>query len=193
MRPKPVSVLKPDGPWYECVPIGKEKLRTMVRDMCAEAGITEKKTNHSLRATGASHMFSASVPEKLIQSRTGHRSLEALRLYERPSHEQQQAVSNVLTSGAEAREFGKELTNVTAPNVQPITKTLQYRHQSQHATGGGFSTIPAFPGPLFGSMTNCLLTIGPQNFVVNINPVPTQRNADLVEQEFDELVQDLQY
>ena len=40
-------------------------------------------------------------------------------------------------------------------------------------------------------MTNCSLTISPQNFVVNINPVPTQRDADLVEQEFDEPVQDL--
>ena len=54
------------------MPIGKEKLQTMVRNMCAEAGITEKKTNHALRATGAPHMFSASVPEKLIQSCTGH-------------------------------------------------------------------------------------------------------------------------
>ena len=142
---------------------------------------------------GASHMFSGSVPEKLIQSRTGHRSLEALRLYERPSHEQQQAVSNILTSGAETREFGKELTNVTASNVQPITSKSQYRHQSQHATGGRFPAVPAFPGSLFGSMTNCSLTISPQNVVVNINPIPTQRDADLVEQEFDELVQDLHY
>ena len=102
------------------MPIGKEKLRTMVRDTCAEAGITEKKTNHS----GASYIFSASVPEKLIQSRTGHRSLEALILNEKPSHEQHQATSNILTSGAQAREFGKELTNVTASNVQPISSIV---------------------------------------------------------------------
>ena len=54
--PKPAPVLKPDGPWHECVPRGRTKLRTMVRDMCAEAGITEK-TNHSLRATSASQRF----------------------------------------------------------------------------------------------------------------------------------------
>ena len=171
----------------------------MVHDTCAEAGTTEKKTNHS----GASHMSSASVPEKLIKSRTGHRSLEALILNEKPSDEQQQAILNILTSGAQAQEFGKEVTNITASNVQPITSRLQYRHQSQHATGGGFSTqhatgggfstqhatggglstqhatgggfstVPTFAGSLFGSMMNWSLTISPQNFVVNINPIPT--------------------
>ena len=151
------------------MPIGKQNLQTMVHDMCAEAGTTEKKTNHS----GASHMSSASVPEKLIESRTGHRSLEALILNEKPSHEQQQAILNILTSGAQAQEFGKEVTNITASNVQPITSRLQYRHQSQHATGGGFSTVPTFAGSLFGSMMNWSLTISPQNFVVNINPIPT--------------------
>ena len=161
------------------MPIGKQNLRTMVHDTCAEAGTTEKKTNDS----GASHMSSASVPEKLIESRTGHRSLEALILNEKPSHEQQQAILNILTSGAQAQEFGKEVTNITASNVQPITSRLQYRHQSQHATGGGFSTqhaigggfstVPTFAGSLFGSMMNWSLTISPQNFVVNINPIPT--------------------
>ena len=87
----------------------------------------------------------------------------------------------------------KKVTNITASNVQPITSRLQYRHQSQHATGGRFSTVPTFPGSLCGSMMNCSLTISPQNFVVNINPIPTQRDADLVEQKFNELVQDLLY
>ena len=38
------------------------------------------KTNHSLRATAASELFCANVPEKLIQERTGHKSLQALRI-----------------------------------------------------------------------------------------------------------------
>ncbi len=32
--------------WYDAVPVGKNKLGSMVKDMCAEAGI-EKKMNHS--------------------------------------------------------------------------------------------------------------------------------------------------
>ena len=41
--------------------------------MCSEAGIHEK-TNHSLKDTGASALFNAGVPEKLIGDVTGHRS-----------------------------------------------------------------------------------------------------------------------
>ena len=46
--------------------------------MCS-AGL-EKKTNHSLRATGTSAMFHAGVPEKIIRDVTGHRS-NVLHLY----------------------------------------------------------------------------------------------------------------
>lgn len=106
LRPKR-TVPFADEPWYELAPIGKEKLRNMVRDMCNEAGM-EKKSNHSLRATGATQMFASNVPEKIIQSRTGHRSLQALRLYERPSDEQHQAVSNILTSSSDKKQFQVE-------------------------------------------------------------------------------------
>ena len=57
-------------------------------------------TNHSLRATSATHMYRSGVPEKVIQERTGHRSLEALQIYER-SDSQHQAVSNILSSSSD--------------------------------------------------------------------------------------------
>ena len=50
--------------------------------MCRQAGICGNKTNHSLRATGATQMYNSGVLEKIIQERTGHWSLEALRMYE---------------------------------------------------------------------------------------------------------------
>ena len=43
----------------------------MSKDMCQVAGIEGHKTNHSLRATGASELFEAGVPEKIIKERTG--------------------------------------------------------------------------------------------------------------------------
>ena len=33
---------KPGNLWHDAMAVGKEKLRTMVRDMCADAGIVEK-------------------------------------------------------------------------------------------------------------------------------------------------------
>ena len=55
----------------------------MVSSVCEEAGVTGKKNNHSLRVAGTCALFDAGVPERIIQGRTGHRSLEALRMYER--------------------------------------------------------------------------------------------------------------
>ena len=69
----------------------------MVKDICANAGIEGQKTNHSLRATGASELFHAGVPEKVIQERTGHLSLSGLHQYELTNFGQQLAISKVLS------------------------------------------------------------------------------------------------
>ena len=50
--------------------------------MCEKAGISGEYTNHSFRAYGTTTLFQSQVPEKLIQERTGRRSLDALRQYE---------------------------------------------------------------------------------------------------------------
>ena len=46
-----------------------------------------------------SQLFEAGVGKKTIQSRSGHRSTDALRMYERITPAQQQAALNILTSG----------------------------------------------------------------------------------------------
>ena len=71
----------PDRPGYSSVPLGKHTLHSKSKNVCAEAGIGGHKTNHSLRATAATEKFRQGAPEKLIQERTGHPSLEALRSY----------------------------------------------------------------------------------------------------------------
>ena len=77
LRPKPNTPSDPSTPWYENAPVGKNTLANMVKDLCAEAGI-KGKTNHSLRASGATALFQANVPERIIQKVTGNKSLDAL-------------------------------------------------------------------------------------------------------------------
>ena len=80
---RPLEKLPHDAskPWYSAVLVGNHTLQQMVKKMCSDAGIGHK-TNHSLRATGATELSKRGTPEKLIQERTGHCSLEALRTYE---------------------------------------------------------------------------------------------------------------
>ena len=186
MRPKSATPGDPDMPWYESIPVGKETLRTMLANMCNKAGI-EKKTNHSLRATGATEMFAANIPEKLIQSRTGHRSVEALRLYERPLHDQHQAVSNVLTSAALQRSFGKELTNLRSSNSQNTgvicRSTAENRATRSTTVQSPFPTNFQMPA-LFGNMNHCSVNIN-----INMNQPAVRSSVE----EFDELVSDVNF
>ncbi len=149
---------------YEETPVGKNTLSVMVKQICAEAGVG-KKTNHSLRASGASAMFEAHVPEKIIQKTTGHRSLEALCTYERVSTDQHQAVSKVLMANAsfETGDGQRERSK-----VQVVT----------HRSGGAENMAR-----VFGDITNC--TIG--SITVHVNPTITVYSSD-IEKEFDEVV-----
>ena len=77
---QPVVLSNPSSavPWYSSISCGNNYFAKMVPDMFKNAGVEEKKTNHSLRAAGVSQRFEAGVDEKVIQSPSGHRRLESL-------------------------------------------------------------------------------------------------------------------
>lgn len=123
LRPLINFKLSEGSSWFSCVPIGRNRLAKMTIEMCKSAGIGGHKTNHSLRATGATQFYLAGVPEKIIKERTGHKSLEALRHYENTSDKQNVAVSNVLSSVTET-SFDTEMKKIednTTQHMQNVT------------------------------------------------------------------------
>ena len=58
----PKSTVPVRGPWYDSVAVGTNTLSSLVRTMCIDAGIAAR-TNHSLRATGATALFQDSEEE----------------------------------------------------------------------------------------------------------------------------------
>ena len=87
----------------------------MVKEVCSEGRISGRKSNHSLRATGATDLYQAG-PEKLIQERTGHLSVSGLRHYERTTIGQQETVSRIL-SATDGTTYQKQLSLQTASRV----------------------------------------------------------------------------
>ena len=148
---QPLSQASEDKPWFSVQPCGKNYLAKMVPSMFSEAGIEEKKTNHSLRAAGVSQLFEAGVDEKLIQSRSGHRRLESLRMYERVNANQEQAVSNILSSTervdywseVERLQKSKEQTDAQQKPEeclqQPSQEVMAVNHQNS-------TNVPYFSG-----------------------------------------------
>ena len=60
--------------WYSNVPVGHNKLASMVKRLCEQAGISGYRTNHSLRATAATRMYGMGIDEQLICEKTGERT-----------------------------------------------------------------------------------------------------------------------
>jgi len=96
--------------WYSTVPLGHNKLNSMVKTMMSEAGVEGYYTNHSLRATAVSRLFQNDVDDKLIKGVTGHRSV-ALQGYKRETEEQLLKVSKIVQG-----QKGKESTVKGNPN-----------------------------------------------------------------------------
>ena len=116
-KPKDVTPMCDEVPWFTLQVLGRNTLGSMVKKMFEQIGV-EGKTNHSLRATGATRLFKAKVPEKLIKERTGHRSVDSLRLYEHTSVMQQKSVSAVICSPLEQQFENKPPSSIaTAPTV----------------------------------------------------------------------------
>ena len=102
-------------PWFMCQPVA---LNSMVARMFEVVGVRGK-TNHSLRVTGTTRLFNAQVPEKIVQERSGHHSLDSLRCYERTSKEQHQAVPSILSSASPLHFTEKENLQKDTRDVKP--------------------------------------------------------------------------
>ena len=122
LKPKNVAPKDPISPWFTAVPIGKHTLQDMMKKMSIQADLDQSFTNHSLRAYGVSKLFQANVPEKLIMERSGHRSIEGVRKYERTGVQQELQVCNVLSSGKEPKK------NRNIPNPWPTVSAVPSEH-----------------------------------------------------------------
>ena len=148
---RPLSAI-PEGdssPWYTRTPVGRNMLASMLKRMCQRGGIEGHKTNHSLRATGATQLFQAEVPEKIIQERTGHRSLAALRTYERTTSEQHEAVSSLLAarptvSGPAYINQYRQSKDIQIQQPATSSITIHWMHWMHHQHPAASSTT----GPL---------------------------------------------
>ena len=126
----------PKQPWFSSTPIGWNKLDRYVREMCEEAGI-QGKSNHSLRVTGATRLYRSGVAERTIQARTGHKSIEALRVYERPGEMNDRNACNALAN----------LTN-TPKSVSPSAPLPP-----------AINIVPSQAGPASFSFSGCSVKI----------------------------------
>ena len=110
-------------PWYCKSRVGINKLKTIIPDVCADCGLSTQYTNHSLRATAITRMYNKGVPEKLISEKSGHRSVKALRVYERTSEMQHKLAGKCVQSAHHPFETSTTVKSTTV--VPPAPATLE--------------------------------------------------------------------
>ena len=130
----PLSNPKPTC-WYSRAPLGHNKLRNAVADMCKQAGIPGYHTNHSLRATAATRLYHAGVDEQMVMERTGHCSLEGVRTYKRTSKQQRAAISDILNLKKQCLESPDPTQQQAAHATHSLSlnDTYQYSQDTAHA------------------------------------------------------------
>ena len=117
VRPLPKIPAGPSAPWFTSVPVGRNTLSKMLQNMCDEGGVQGKKTNHPYAAT---ELLQAGVSEKMIQNRSGHHSLEGLRINECISEQQKQNACRVLAPCAEEEQTSMEDSTPSTSQLSPM-------------------------------------------------------------------------
>ena len=105
--------------WFSKEPVGHNKLAKTVAEMCSKAGIDGFHTNHSLRATSATRLFSAGADEQLIMERTGHRSVDGVRSYKRTSDHLNEEVSDILNRSEKRQKTHIQSDSSCPPAITP--------------------------------------------------------------------------
>ena len=166
--------------------MGKNTLHSLLGTMCVEAGIEEKKSNHSLRATGATAMFAAQVPEKMIKDVTGHKSSKALALYERPTLAQKQALSKVFAGGP-----GSSSSTSFSEEVDKLRCNQSAVQRSEHHLHAKSAVPPSLFSSLFHGVSHCTINFAPKTINIGVGVglggVASTEEMD----EFDSIVSDM--
>ncbi|XP_062597801.1 uncharacterized protein LOC134259217 [Saccostrea cucullata] len=101
---------------FSVQPTGINNLSTIMKNMCDKAGIPGFFSYHSGKRTCTTTHYQAGVSEQEIMERTGHRSIESVRKYKRPSEEMLCDISNALEPDEPVNKKAKSLDEIENPN-----------------------------------------------------------------------------
>jgi len=120
-----------DKIWFCSAPLGTTTLDNMMKEMSKRAGIEPHLTNQCLRATFVTVLSDHNFEMGHIKSIMGHKSDQAVESYnERPSMEQQQKMSFVLTDFVGNASSGRATSVQGKENkIQQQCRPIEFPHQ----------------------------------------------------------------
>jgi len=134
--------------------VGVNLLKNILPELSEKSSVGVHYTNHSLRATAITRMFTNGIPEKVIAETSGHRSTKALRCYEHTSVQQQQVVSRVINSS----DSIQKMQDIGHPGVKEECKP-SIPPPSKEENAECKPVAQSIPPSFSGSFTNCTINI----------------------------------
>ena len=83
--------------WYKCQPLGIHQINGFMKTLSEVAELPGRKTNHSARKTTVQKLCNSGIPSSTVLQVSGHRNVHSLNNYKKPSIEQQQSISHLLS------------------------------------------------------------------------------------------------
>lgn len=84
------------GLWFKRSPMGHDKISQFMPRMAKAAGLTGRKTNHSVRRTMCTQLFQAGVAPNMIAQLSGHKNIQSINSYATANMNQQREMCNIL-------------------------------------------------------------------------------------------------
>ncbi|XP_072019687.1 uncharacterized protein [Amphiura filiformis] len=124
-RPKSMKKwVRSDTTWYEDAPVGKNILGNMMSTISDQAQLSQRYTNHCLRATSISTLIHAGFSRSDVKTLSGHRCDASLDSYFQPSRAQKRKLSDTIHNAIAASSSSTSMTSVQVQGLVPAPSTI---------------------------------------------------------------------
>ena len=94
--------------------------------MSKSAELSVQYTNHSLRSTAITRMYGGGIPEKVISEMSGHKSIKALRSYERTTAQQDREACNAIAEATTSKIKPENCSDDPVQRSAPVFSALSH-------------------------------------------------------------------
>ena len=114
---------KPDDQtWYTGQAIGKNTLASFMGGLSEKAKLSHHYTNHSVRATCITRLAERGAPDSIIMATSGHKSVESLKIYNRPTPQQARQTAALLDDDDDCTDVDQILALASPEQLDDLEK-----------------------------------------------------------------------
>ena len=161
---RPEKMKQPDSPfylsinynhtssssWYKNQPMGVNTINSAMKILAQQADLPGKKTNHSARKTTVETLCSSGITDSTVMQVSGHRNVQSLNSYKKPSMEQQETISHILSR---YNKVGSTSTDQTLEIQQK--RQISSTSYTNHTVGGAIMPSATFNGCTINFTCSC--------------------------------------